>query len=495
MKQTKHIFGLMGLSAMMLTACTANDSFNEAPDAVVDGDVYGNGSKVVSLTLSAEDIVGTRAELNHISDGNKVDVLYFQVYECDKMTDDQVTENKSKVNYAPVADGDVEYVERTALNVSSYPYTLKLSVDPEKSYKVALWAQTAACDAFDTEDLKEVVVDYTKLNNNFENSDAFCASAWFNGDAEREEIIMHRPFAQINVGTTGADYNNYMEGFIFPNTTVTKSQIIVKGVFNCINIFSDEVSKVKVSAQEGVKYKPLQGEIEATLEYALIPALYNKPNGSKDVKFGINFKNEELLSVKLNADNSHLYGDDADEEFADMGLTVDEKGLLNYKTKYPTIYKDEENTTYLTENFRWLSMSYVLVPNGRTADDSSYKGNTSENPYDPYTSSTLAELTVYFSPDNEEAGHKSFLLNTVPVHRNWRTNILGGLSDIDPDDPNGDDDTSVFTNARLCVHLCPIYFNEYTSTDRGQTFQYDENGFPYEDESWHDFFENHPSQD
>ena len=73
-------------------------------------------------------------------------------------------------------------------------------------------------------------------------------------------------------------------------------------------------------------------------------------------------------------------------------------------------------------------------------------------------------------------------LTNVPVHRNWRTNILGGLAwikdptdpDPDPEDPDEptppdgpDDPTSVFKFTNILVSEDPLFFGDYNTEDRG----------------------------
>lgn len=459
MKLNKQIFGWLGASALLLTtACSSNETFNDVPDEIIAGQVYGTGNSLVTLTLNSETAVSTRGyvdydgELSHISDGTKARDLYFAVYE------------KTSASTNPY----VEYVGTTSEENIKFPYTIRLSVDADKEYKIAIWAQnSAAKTVFNTQNLQNVKVDYSNAKNNDELRDAFCASQEFAGNAQRINMVLHRPFAQLNVGTTGADYKEYVNGHIYPHRTITFSKIEVDGVYDQINVLTDEISR---STEFNGK---------ATFEYAEIPALYGQESTPTNFTEAFSSTNgsreEEFLVVKLNEKSSEIassYKESQQQENKD-NVEVDTKGFLGFKTNYPTMFKNN----YLTEKFRYLSMCYVLVPNQPESGKELNGWPSSKNSYDKYSSSILNSVSVYFAekpaPTEEEIpetgqpvgpvvanGYKYFTISNVPVHRNWRTNLLGGLAEPkNPDDP--DDPSSLFANVQVLVNLCPIFFDEY----------------------------------
>lgn len=65
------------------------------------------------------------------------------------------------------------------------------------------------------------------------------------------------------------------------------------------------------------------------------------------------------------------------------------------------------------EEYNWLSMSYILPADATTG----------------YAKTTLENIAFVFSPKNGNYSNIEFNqgLNSVPVQRNWRTNILGKL--------------------------------------------------------------------
>lgn len=481
----KLLFGTLAASAMVLASCS-NEEVVSVQQPV--GEVYGTGSNLVTFTITSEDAVkATRAD---ISDGSQADVLLFAVYE--KKGDDYVLapefkKKENTVNKVEAAEG------QNLLSVSKYPLTIQLATDPSKTYKVAFWAQNSNCDAFVTEDLTAVRVRYPGVDdgfevpaleskkNNDELRDAFCAvSNAFSGKSNKEEVIMHRPFAQINVGTSGADYANIVQGAnMFPNRRPLYSKVIIKGAANTIDVLNDVIS----------------GSQDLVFDWNKIPA-YVFTNVPSRASYGSDeyynralitgVTNEQYLKVNLNEPDNFEYE------------------ITKYKTDYPTREKGEVEGTegkYLTETFKYLSMCYVLVPT--TKKDNA---ETLDSYTDIYQSSVLNNLTVMFAEnpdgtdnmvDKDAEGNAqtspaySYLsIDQVPVHRNWRTNILGGLKFTDPKDP--DDETSIFSTTRICIHLCPIYWGENNGiVNSGTVTQwFDPVIFPIGDGSWHDKFEN-----
>ena len=609
MRLNKQLFGWLGASALLLTACTANDNLELKPqDENVDmTQVYGKGSKIVSLTLNADGAAGTRADgVSHISDGTQVDILKFAIYEksgndwviakeFQKSTDKTFTSAAGKT----VAVGEGQNIIDAKLN--NYPITIKLALDEEKEYKIACWAQYSGSDVFFTEDLEKVRVRYNSPvasdeidggfagpdneifvvspKNNDEFRDAFCASQEISQDAN--EVIMHRPFAQINVGTTLADYNNIMNGkIITPNKRLKYSKIVVAGAAKFIDVLADEILKDGDLSKYGIEDS--KATTTVTYDFAPIPAYYTLNNVIPTSKEDILYKEgEELLKVKLNDDKLTSVG-----YWTTGGFETVEKGdvFFPYKKNYPTIksykedlieeweqiendefealiaagwdfksFKDDTNeikdavpnhtvafkegsldtykyvengglklnensgytaseekpsTIYLTEEFKYMSMCYVLVPTKRKVEDNT--GTVT------YTGSILGNVKVYFAEtadgndlmaDNSPyKATTKISIDNVPVNRNWRTNILAGLYDTDepdPDDPTPDgpdDPTSLVKTTKLCIHLCPIFTNEtngfYNQSSTSWSNALEEGGFdwtgsfPTGTGSWHDYFEN-----
>lgn len=433
MKLNKILFGSLAMTALAFASCSNEESLNLSNAA--EDLVFGNGSEIVTLSLTPEAAnLGTRADdPRHISDGTGVDVLMFTVYEKDE-TDAWVVSPEFKKSTAAVKGITPGYGQNILeKSLSDYPTVIKLATDPAKTYKVAFWAQDSKCNAFTTSDLEHVVVSYENAKNNDELRDAFCAvSAEISAQGgTSQEIILHRPFAQINVGTTGADFAKVLKDEdYFPNKKLMYSKIELEGVYNQLDILGNTISK-----KEGFDGK-------VTFNWNFFPAWWQQTQLPTAVDDILQLDGEEFLNVRLNPNDT-------------------ETALRQFKTAYPTY--DPETETYLTDQFKYMSMCYVLVA---ATEDVKVNGEATS-----YKSSTLDKVTVYFAenengtdnvvdPDNEgkvqtKPGYAYLSLQNVPVCRNWRTNIIGGLNDDD------DDETSLFSNTRLCVHLCPIYDGEF----------------------------------
>ena len=496
MKLNKQIFGWLGASALLLTACTTNDNLGTDPQdgQIVSAQVYGNGSNIMTLTIDAEGVLGTKGDLPHISDGSKADVLKFAVYE--KVSGDNgVTYvlapqfKKADNTFGNVSSGDGQNV----IKVNSYPVSISLATDPAKDYLLAFWAQNSETNAFNTDDLANVKVNYNGAKNNDELRDAFCQHAEIAGSTSESHIVMHRPFAQVNVATTGADYQNIMFGpYVIPNKAIKYSKIVIKGVSDQLNVLTDAISKSDALNDKEVVFE--WNKIPAFINYSTFPANL--------VADGIIVLPGRPLNVTPNADEEFLYVD----------LNQDKK-FEPYKVNYPTLNDKNE---YLTEVFKYMSMCYVLA-------DSQPKTGDNEN---GFNSTTLDKVTIYFA-ENEDGSddirypvtggsttyisNSSISIESVPVCRNWRTNILGGIywmkdptypDPKDPDDPTPtppdgpDDPTSLINTIKVCVHLCPIFDNENNGiynggTNNAQTKWLEATeDFPKGDDTWHDQFEN-----
>ena len=431
-------YGWMAAAALVFTAasCQNNDDVNVPGDVIDYSQVYGNGSKLVTLSVAAPDqVMGTRADGLHISDGKKADTFMFSVYVSDKENGD--------FEMAPeFIKGEGKY---NTISDVTFPLTFQLATDPAKYYKIVSWAQESTTEAFDLTSFPTVKVKYGQAKNNDELRDAFCVTSQaISGNTKDAHIVLRRPFAQINVGTTGADYKNLLQGEkVYPNRALKYSKVVINGAYDQINIFTDEITS---SANKG---------LEVTFAYAALPAYYTLNNVIPEGKDKLLLTDgEEFLKVKLNPGIDDKYSGE----------------ILPYKTSYPTYNENaEDGNKYLTETFKYLSMCYVLVP-------SPDKNNPEPvNPFDPYHSTTLNKVSVYFAENSDYSdGYAYINLDNVPVHRNWRTNILGGLSNTDDGEP--DDPSSLFNFTKVCVHLDPIFFGEWNNVN-GSNSWFD-NQFP-----------------
>lgn len=425
----------------------------------------GDGDKIeVTLNVQLPDQgISSRAEypLNStISLGKKIDMLVFCIYE---KVENEKQDHDEEIEIVSDEESGEKYVkidEQHTMDVSaqSWPYSIKLSLDSQKKYKVALWAQSSKCTAYDTSDLTNIKVSYNeefdqmgvddegnnvisviKPLNNDEHRDAF----WGVTDIlipGNNKVVLHRVMAQINLGTTGADYKTliYDEKLNPANVTLTESQIKIKGVANRFNAFKGMAAAVD-------EYGNPKDDLVAEFDWATIPAWINTVVPE--------FKAEYLEGKP--EDNPFVQLPDK-EEFLKVKLNKDDEIGWEYLTEYPTVsYKKKivdgkevddlsQIDKYLAQTFKYLSMCYVLVPSKQDKD-----GN-----------STSATVELAYNMRQNIDGLRDIQLTertikNVPVQANFRTNILAGLYIEDPDP------TSIFTSYQLPLILQDSFF-EYT---------------------------------
>ena len=232
---------------MLATSCS-NDEL----------DVVQSGNEAqVTFSLAAEGGIATRA----ISDGTGADLLYYAIFDAQgKLI---TTINGSTAGLLKK--------ENAFLNGSKQD-AVEVTLAKGQEYTAVFWAQDASCTAYtvtaETDGLK-VAVDYDGDNNN-ETRDAFFKAEPFKVTGNTEiDVVLKRPFAQINVGVTEADWKAAVESGI----EITKSKVVIKNAATSINLLDGTVS----------------GEEEVTYNFATIPA---------------KFATAETLEVDVNRDGT-----------------------------------------------------------------------------------------------------------------------------------------------------------------------------------------------
>ena len=127
----------------------------------------------------------------------------------------------------------------------------------------------------------------------------------------------------------------------------------------------------------------------------------------KDAATSINLLTGEVGDETTDVEVSYLSNTIPDED-----LKVDLNGDGSYDNGNSDIDEDDEK-------YKWLSMSYILVADRNAdTDNSGVLGDER---------ATLESLQYTFSPKSGNNITFGDGLNSVPVQRNWRTNILGKL--------------------------------------------------------------------
>ena len=180
-----------------------------------------NDGVLVGFSLGIEGQMGTRAV-----DGATADMLVYSLFDSEGNLLENIGDN-----------GMV--VKENAFGGSSE--SISVSLVKGQTYSVVFWAQNSACDAYTITAGKNglnVDVDYNGLNND-EARDAFFATETFTVDGDSViDVILKRPFAQINLGVTAEDW----EAAIASGVNITKSKATIKNVATSINLLDGSVS-------------------------------------------------------------------------------------------------------------------------------------------------------------------------------------------------------------------------------------------------------------
>ena len=205
----KQLSKLAIFALLLSTASCADEQFA--------GDLTG-GETTVTFNAQLPAGLQTRAA----GDGQTATTLSYAVYEQGKTT--------------PVitSEDEVKFVDRQA--------SVSLRLAKGKTYDFLFWAD--AYEKGDTENpytvdfgTQTLTVNYKNALSNDESRDAFFgkANVTVNG-AVSENIILKRPFAQLNIGT------NDMADAKGLNTEALQSSVKVSGIFKSMNLMTGEVS-------------------------------------------------------------------------------------------------------------------------------------------------------------------------------------------------------------------------------------------------------------
>lgn len=193
----KKILSFFALAALLLTASCSKQ---ESP-------VLGEDQVIISLGL--EGVSATRA----ISDGSKVNQLVYEVYD----KNGALLGTMDKTTEGPV----------------TFPYSLSLPLAKGQDYTILFWAQNSGCEAYNTDDLRSVTVDYTGATNNDETRDAFYAAVnvHVTGGPQKVDVVLNRPFAQVNVAVPQAEWQRAIDaGVNVSQSSVVFTQEVAKKI-------------------------------------------------------------------------------------------------------------------------------------------------------------------------------------------------------------------------------------------------------------------------
>ena len=256
----KLFFGMFAAASMLLATSCSNDELNEVQS--------GNEAKV-TFSLGLENGIGSRT----ISDGTGAKKLICAIYDANNNVLNQVVINDKKVN-----ETTGQFVNENAFQ-NELKDNVSITLAKGQSYTMVFWAQNGACDAYNTDDLTAIKVDYTDGAetdpkgdiNNDETRDAFYAAVPFEVNGDKEiNVTLKRPFAQINVGVYQEDW----DAAVASGITIKNSSVVIKNVADEINLLTGAV-KASEAMKDGITY---------TLNTIPDETLYVETDATKDGK-------------------------------------------------------------------------------------------------------------------------------------------------------------------------------------------------------------------
>lgn len=267
----KLFLGMFAAAGMLLATSCSNDEL----------DMVQSGNEAqVTFSLAAEGGIATRA----ISDGTGAKKLVYAVYNA----------NGKLIKTIANADVNGQIVDNSAFD-NGLTENVTITLAKGQQYTVAFWAQDPKCTAYTTTDLENVEVDYTGLNND-ETRDAFFKAETFTVTGNTEiNVVLKRPFAQINVGVYQTDWNAAVASGI----EIEKSKVTIEKAATSINLLTGEV------------------EGEETVEYgfATIPTQFTTPE-TLDVDLDKDGTKEKYVYLSM----SYILANDATTGYAKATL-------------------------------------------------------------------------------------------------------------------------------------------------------------------------------
>lgn len=236
----KLFLGMFAAAGMLFATSCSNDEL----------DVVQSGNEAqVTFSLAAEGGIATRA----ISDGTGAKKLVYAVY------------NASGELIETIANTDVngQIVDNSAFD-NGLTENVTITLAKGQQYTVAFWAQNPNCTAYTTTDLKNVTIDYAGLNND-ETRDAFFKAETFTVTGNTEiDVVLKRPFAQINVGVYQTDWDAAKASGI----EIEKSKVTIENAATSINLLTGEVGGEQ-TVEYGFDIIPAQFATPETLDVDL----------------------------------------------------------------------------------------------------------------------------------------------------------------------------------------------------------------------------------
>lgn len=213
MRKKNLLMSMLAMASMLfVTSCSQDEMYNEP----ATGEVV-----TAKFALSTPGEMGTRAAAN-IGEGTTVNYVACAVYDANG------AEIADLRQYVSIADKKAEFSTRLVAG---------------QAYRVVFFAYygdaTGASDYYDLTDLKNIQI--KNASSNLEARDAFAnyvdVSVEESMSEIEKDIVLKRPFAQLNLGSNAEDIAAASQAGI----VVTKSKIIVSNVYAAFDAYNNDI--------------------------------------------------------------------------------------------------------------------------------------------------------------------------------------------------------------------------------------------------------------
>lgn len=215
----KYYYSLFAAATMLLATTSCSQ----------DEEIIRQSNEMTTFKVELEGSTKSRTA----GDGQTVDKLYYAVYDKDG----------GNVIYP---NTDVKYGTAT---VTEGKASVELPLMKSEEYDIVFWAQKDGSGAYSFTNLKEITVNYPTdgtLYSNQENRDAFFnALNNYKADGNTQTVELRRPFAQLNVATTLADWDEATRLYQANGGTgdpVKFSKVTISQLATTFNALSGEAS-------------------------------------------------------------------------------------------------------------------------------------------------------------------------------------------------------------------------------------------------------------
>jgi hypothetical protein len=369
---------LMGIALLSTTAACTSEL--DAPTPNGDGEEV-----VVTYSVTIPEGIKTRA----FSDGTKACNLHYAVYEVGTAEESKASGVTAEAADASQAPLKLKLTENVTITKGE-TLDVDLNLIQGRQYEIAFWAQSDNAPFTYKDATQTITYDYANAVANSDDADAFYAYEKIDVKCDiREEIVLTRPFAQINFGTDDIDKAQKM-GIRVNRTTISAN------VYTKLNLRTGKTSDEK----------------EITFRQADLPEGEIFPAGNDYTYIAMNYvlapEEKSLADVTLNVDNgkytqtftnvplkrnyrTNIYGSLITDP-ANYGLTIDDTyaGEHNIYTVWDGISvekvePDENNEIEITSA---AQLAYI------SQNGNQYNSNDEPNTYEGVTIKLMTDIDL-----------------------------------------------------------------------------------------------------